>query len=183
MSVPVQTREQWLASIRSRIEPVGECMEWQGHYINGTTPAIYAPAGYAWPGNSKGNHSARSVLFALANGDRLPANTVIRPRCWNERCVHEDHFGLVKRTQQSREQSRRGELQTLNAALSKLRSARARAKLTDQQIEDIRSTTDPTDAAASRYGVAPQTIRMIRRGKARPDVVPAASVFAWGRAA
>ena len=183
MSVPVQSREAWLASIRASIEPVGECMEWQGYYLKGTTPLIYTPAGYAWAGNTKGNQSARSVLYALSAGERLPARTVIRPRCWNERCVHEDHFQLVPRKQQAREQSKRGELQTAKAYFAKLRSAQARAKLTTEQVAAIRDGAESTDAAARLNNVTPQTVRNIRRGRARPDVLPAASVFAWGRAA
>ena len=183
MSCKPATREQWLVSLRRRIEPVGECMEWQGHLTNGKTPSVNTPRGYAWPGNSVGNQSVRSVLYALANGHRLPAGTVIRMKCWNERCVHEDHFQLIKRKDQSREQSKRGELNTAKAYLSKVRVARKRAKLSAAQVLDIQTSDDPRCDAAKRHGVSPQTVSEIRRGRMHASVARGASVFAWGRAA
>lgn len=183
MSCKPATREQWLSSVRARIQPVGECMEWQGHMRDGVTPGVNAPRGYAWPGNSNGNQSVRTVLYALATGERLPAGTVIRMRCWNDRCVHEDHFQLISRKQLPREQSKRGELSTMKAYLSKVREGKKRAKLSEAQVLDIKTSQESRTEAAKRHGVSPQTVSEIRRGRIHASVVRGASVFAWARAA
>lgn len=179
MSRPHQTRAEWISAIKAQIHPVGECMEWEGQYL-GKTPMVYCPREYIRPGNSQGRHSLRSVLYTFATGERLPAGKIIRPRCWNERCVHEDHFQLIDRTEQSGEQSSRGELQTTKARIARTILLRSRSKLDRTKADAIKASTDSHEVEAARHGVSVQTITAIRRGDAWAEVLPAASVFTWG---
>lgn len=178
MSIPVMTREAWLAGIKGLIHPVGDCMEWEGPY-RGTTPIIYCPESYAWPGNTKGQHSARTVLYSLSAGKRIKHGEIIRPRCWNERCVNEDHFGFLNRKTQVQEQSRRGELSTVKRRTSLILAGRAKSPLDQQKVDAIR-LSDETDAVeAEKYGVSREAVRSIRCGDSWPVALPGASVFSW----
>lgn len=173
------TREQWLSGIRSCIEPVGECMEWTGP-VRGSVPLVYTPAGYAWSGNANGRQSVRCVLYALSNGTQLPAGTVIRSKCRNSRCVHEDHFQFFKRTEQAAEQGRRGELSTPGRCAARAKSARARSTLTLEKVAAIRASDLSDSDEAQLHGVTEKTIEAIRLNKRWRTVVSGASVFSWG---
>lgn len=175
------SREKWLMGLRKSCKPVGECIEWQGPYM-GKTPLVYCPAGYAWEGSTQSRQSARSVLFSLANGRRLSQHSVIRMRCNNYRCVHEDHFYIIPRTHQAKEQSKRGELQTKRRKVAVTRQARQRAKLTQEDVYAIRASHDSSRVEAKKYDVSSATINAVRRGRLWADVIVGASVFNWGGA-
>lgn len=175
------TRAQWCAGIRARIAQVGDCMEWTGQF-SGATPVVYAPAGFAWPESVKGKQSTRTVLFHIGKGRRPAQDQVIRPRCMNQRCVAEHHFKVMPREQQSREQSRRGELQTAKARAAKTLVGRRNAKLDDLAIVQILTSCTTSSEEAARHGVHRSTVSAVRRGELWAHVLPAASVFTWARA-
>lgn len=175
------SREQWLRTIQAQQQEVGDCIEWQGRYM-GKTPLVYVPRNFAWDGNTQSGQSVRAVLYVLRNGTRLPADTVIRMRCWNDKCVHEDHFGFVLRSKQAREQSRRGELQTAKRKTAARLRARGRGKVTPEAAEQIRVSGLSSKVEAAAHGVSTATITSIRRGEMHAAVLPGASVFTWARA-
>lgn len=172
------TRDQWLAEVRSLISPVGECMEWQGSYA-GKTPLVYVPRNYAWEGNTQSRQSTRSVLFSLSHGHRLSASSLIRMRCHNYRCVHEDHFCVIPRTHQAKEQGKRGEFSTAKRRAATAKTSRAKAKLTAEIAEQIRLSPDSGPVEAAKHGVSPQTVTAIRRGVLWAETARGASVFSW----
>lgn len=174
----MQTRETWLAGLSALIEPVGECMEWQGPTM-GKTPVYYSPRGYAFDGSVQGKHSARAILFALDRGFRLPAGSLIRMRCRNDKCVHEDHFYVIPRSHQPKEQSKRGELSTPRKRAAVTNQQRKTAKLTLEQARAIRHSTTPSREEAAKYGVSSQTVTAIRRGILWAESTQGASVFSW----
>ncbi len=173
-----QPRETWLAGLHSQIEPVGECMEWQGPTM-GKTPVIYCPRGYAFEGASQGKHSTRAILFALDRGYRLSENSLIRMRCRNDKCVHVAHFYVIHRSHQPKEQSKRGELSTPRKRASITIQQRKTAKLTLEQARSIRHSTTPSREEAKKYGVSSQTVSAIRRGILWAESTQGASVFSW----
>ena len=176
---PQVTREQWLAGLRALLEPVGQCIEWQGRYNLGKTPLVYVPRGYAWRGNSQGGQSVRVVLFALHHGRRPLPGQVLRTQCHNGRCVSVDHFMVISRRTQAAEQGRRGELSTPRRRAARLRCGRATAKLNSEAARAIRASTLPARELAPLYGVSRSTIDAVRRGRLWPAVLTGASVFGW----
>lgn len=172
------TREEWLSKLNSLIEPVGECMEWQGPTM-GKTPVYYSPRGYAFEGSAQGKHSTRAILFSLDRGYRLSTNSLIRMRCRNDKCVHEAHFYVIPRSHQPKEQSKRGELSTPRNRAAVTRQQRKTAKLTLEQARAIRHSTTPSREEAKKYGVSSQTVSAIRRGILWAESTQGASVFSW----
>ena len=174
MSTPSLTREQWLETLR-RVQPVGECLEWQGRFM-GSTPIVYCPAGFHTAGLRGGNQSVRSVLWSLQNGE-APKDQVIRPTCGNWRCVRPDHWLVIDRKRQAKEQARRGELQTTNRKVTARKNARKRGKLTMEIADQIRFSSEPTKALSDRHGVSKSTITAVKRGDLWSPVVRGAWVF------
>ncbi len=172
------TREQWLANLKSLIEPVGECMEWQGEFM-GKTPVHYSPRGFAFDGSTQGKQSTRAILFALDQKRRLSSDSLIRMRCRNDKCVHEAHFYVIPRSHQPKEQSKRGELRTPRKRAAVTCQQRKPAKLTLEQARAIRHSTTPSREEGEKYGVSSQTITAIRRGVLWAESTQGASVFSW----
>lgn len=174
-------RAEWLIALKSKIEPVGDCMEWQGQFV-GKTPVVYTPksfiSGYAFHANMP----VRRVLYCLETGHRPPAGYVLRARCWNDSCVDPNHFELISRKQQVAEQSKRGELVT--AAFLKARSAngRSQSKLTPEAVAEIRASTATGPVEAAKHGVSTTTINRIRSGVRWATSLPGASIFTLGQA-
>lgn len=176
MTRPHMTRDEWLQSLRERIEPVGQCLEWSGHMM-GKTPRVYCPRGYLYPGSLQASHTVRTALWCLKHECRPPAQQILRTSCRNARCVHEGHWLVLDRSGQSREQSRRNELQTVKALTAKMRSARGRAKLTPADVAAIKASSLPSRAECRVYGVSMATVNAIRAGRLWRSTAPGSSVF------
>lgn len=168
--------EQWRQSLRTRIEPVGECMEWTAAMM-GKTPLVYCPRNYLYEGSLQSRHTVRTALWCIKHGCRPPAEQVIRTRCGNDRCVHEDHWLVLDRRTQSREQSRRKELQTVKALTAKMRSARGRAKLTPADVAAIKASPDASRVECLKHNVSSATINAVRSGRIWRTSAPWSSVF------
>jgi hypothetical protein len=173
------SKAEWISTLKARIEPVGECMEWIGPF-HGTVPIVYAPSGYAWPGNTVGRQSVRSVLYTLSTGQRLPKGHLIRAKCCNSRCVHEDHWLMLTRRSQAKEQGRRGELSTPGRCAARAKSARSRSRLDLEIVAAIRASDRPSAEEAVLRGVSKRAIDAIRSGSRWRESVRGSSVFSWG---
>jgi hypothetical protein len=180
MGARIFTRESWLLGIMCRVEPVGECLEWTGPYFK-SVPLLYCPLDFVFPGSAQERRSVRMTLWALRNGERPPLGQIIRPSCLNDRCVAHEHWLVLDRKTQAREQAKRGELQTHKAQAAKMRTRRASpgAKLTQAKVDAIRTSGLSAKVEAAKYGVAAESINAIRRNAMWANTVPAASVFSW----
>ncbi len=70
---------------RSKVEQVGDCLEWQGMYSNRKPICTW---------KKHRNTSLRRVVYRLALGD-VPENMVVITTCNNTRCVRQAHMKLV----------------------------------------------------------------------------------------
>ncbi|RQO57985.1 hypothetical protein DBR47_14430 [Paucibacter sp. KBW04] len=173
-------REQWLAGIEAKCEPVGECLEWQGRFqLGGKTPVIYVPAGMI-PGLCQGSHSARGVMWFLDKGERNQAGTVLRAKCKNFACISLDHMVVFTRAEAPKEQSARGEFSTAKRNAAAINRARAMpTKLSVDLAREIRQRPESSRDLAPVYGVSSGTITAVRRGALWPEAANGSSVFNW----
>lgn len=106
---------------------------------------------------------ARRVAYQLArDGKAIPARTFITPKCGNDLCVCPGC--LVGRI--GRRASRPASMQRrINSAMAR----RARSRITDEMVADIRASSDSLDALADRYGISRSYAYQLRRMTARPD--------------
>jgi hypothetical protein len=172
------SRSAWIESILAQMEHAdeGECVEWQGRSY-GRVPVVYCPRDYVFPGSAQELRSVRPTLWSIKFEERPPPNMVIRPRCGNSLCVLDEHWQILSRETQAKEQSKRGELQTAKALVSKIRVRRLTAKLTEEAAEQIRLSTRSSREEALIHGVSQPTISAIRRHEMWAPVVAGASVF------
>lgn len=174
------TRNEWLHRLHETCEPVGDCLEWQGPTLKGKTPLVYVPKGFVLPEWGQHRQSARVVMWVLHHGNRPPAGSILRPRCLNDRCVAVEHMGILPRSKQAIEQSKRGEFCTPERHAAAINRARSRkTKLSIELAREIRASSEPARALAPRHGVSRATITAVRRGVLWPEVTNGASIFSW----
>lgn len=108
-------------------------------------------------GQGKRGVAAHRVAWELAHGTIPPAMGVLH-RCDNPPCVNPSHLFLGRQRENVRDMMEKG-----RDGFSGERNPHAR--LTDAQIQEIRTSTEPGRAIAKRLGVSCPTISEVRRRK------------------
>lgn len=136
-----------LKSIHARCIEVGDCWEWQGKYSghNGRHPYIR---------HNGNNTTARRVVLDLAGKKpKHPNQDCAMSTCDNWRCVNPAHLKWATRSETMKVAGAKGLLSD-PPRLAKIAAAkRAKAKLTLEQVHDIRTSTERNDVLAARYQV------------------------------
>lgn len=131
-------------------EPDGrQCWEWDG-YIGAR--------GYGFIKNNYRTLLAHRVSWELHNGP-IPEGMYVCHRCDNPACVNPDHLFIGTAKDNSADRDRKGR------ANNPTGSRRSNAKLTEQQVAEIRSSKERGVDLAKRYGVSPAVICVARKGK------------------
>lgn len=120
-----------------------------------------------WPINA-GGYGCRAGVYAHRNAYELafgeiPEGLVVRHKCDTPSCVNPDHLELGTQAQNIRDMHERG--RNVNPPILK-GERNPKAKLKDFQVIEIYESSDPHTACAKRYGVTPEMVGLIRRGKA-----------------
>ena len=94
---------------------------------------------------------AHRYSWALANGKTIPNDTFVCHACDNPACVNPDHLFLGTQKDNMRDMHRKGR-----------NAPSPTTKLTENQVREIRKSTDRNKDIADRYGMNPSTISNIR---------------------
>ncbi len=120
----------------------------------------------------------RRVVYQL----RYPARTlpdgrqrVVTSSCENHRCVNPELIHVATRSEAWVRAGAKGQWTDPVARLKTVRAVRAKSKLPDHGVDDIRNSTETIAVLASRWGVSPTYVSMVRKGRYRR---PLASPFA-----
>jgi hypothetical protein len=134
--------------IAEKAKPVESgCHEWQGCLL---------PNGYGQVHLKGKTVLAHRAAYEVANGP-IPDGLFVLHSCDNRKCVNPDHLSVGTRDD--------------NAAdmVSKLRQAHGtkngHAKLTSEQVRDIRAAIGSCKEIGARYSVTYSTVSMIRSGR------------------
>jgi len=153
-----------LETLMARTVEVGECNEWLG-YIANDTPQV-----------SHGGKmmTVRRLMFELQG--KAVDGYYIAPRCGNFRCVNPSH--AIARTKKAHHKimNQNVDPNGMLRIIKLQQVARGRRKLTDEQVQQIRSDPRPSRAVAAEHGVSKGLVCLIRAGKAHRAV--SASPFA-----
>lgn len=152
-------------TLLAKTEEVGDCREWTGYMGNNVPMA-----------NHEGRFLAVRRVMLMLSG--VPEERIGYACCkhGNQRCVNPDHIVNRSQSQHSKLHGKRPARNEIVRLTKMQEYGRAhRAKLTIEQVRDIRSGTDSGSAAARRHGVSRQTVERIRLGVAWRDL---ASPFA-----
>lgn len=146
-----------LARLLKHAEPTGECLEWTGHAAGGQHPQVKLG------GRAGRVYNVRRVLWVLTRGF-VPANRQVGVKCDCELCVHPDC--LVLRT---RAAAMKGVKKSLLSARRMAATKRAKSKLTEEMVSEIRSSEKPAIWFDRNWRLGNGTASNIRRGRSRRD--------------
>lgn len=111
-------------------------------------------------------HRAAWLLFR----GPIPAGMYVCHKCDVPLCVNPDHLFIGSATDNMRDASRKGRIRLPRASFASS-GAHQPAKLTDDQVREIRASKAGSFALARDYGVRQQTIWKARTGRTFRDVI------------
>ena len=142
------TEQEYIESSSEPITEVG-CWIW----MKSVTPAGYGFANS--PGRTKHNEMAHRASFRVFRGE-IPQGMVVAHSCDNPYCVNPSHLFLATHKENSQDM------------VAKNRSAKGekcgKSKLTQDQVDFIRSSDLSTYKLGAMLGVTPENIGYVRRG-------------------
>lgn len=147
-----------LETLLARTVEVGECNEWLGYIANDVPQVSHAGK----------MMTVRRLMFEIQGKD--VDGYYIAPSCGNFRCVNPDH--TIARTIKAHHKfmNKCGDPNGLIRIIKLQKAARGRRKLTDEQVQQIRSDPRPSRAVAAEHGVSKGLVCLIRAGKAHRAV-------------
>lgn len=168
-----------LQQLYDRCDDVGECLLWRGP-ISNHSPQFYV-GGFPGSGtNKKGAYrSVRRLVYECCSGHKIKAGLHPVTACRERACVRFEHLKLLTTKQIAQLASKEGRFSTPQRAIAIREGIRksGRAKLTPEQVREIRTSTETGKALAARFGVDRSLPPRIRRGEAWQELAPNASVF------
>ena len=131
-----------------------DCWEWRGsRNSRGGEYGRFRTGGKAY--------LAHRWIYQELNGG-ISQRQVVRHDCDNPACVNPMHLQVGTQKQNMNDASVRGHM-------SHFGERNSSAKLTTEQVQEIRSNTEASRVVAERYGVSKSQINNIRRGGSWPD--------------
>lgn len=142
----------------ARCHEEGECLIWGGYSPN-KTPKVYDVS-------SRKIVSARGMLWALSHGKPLRTDGYWGHGCGNWRCINPEHAIHRSEAQHAKHMSQRIHSGDMPAAemLRVAKMARTKRRVTDEQILDIRTSSEPSRVVAMRHGISKSMVAKYRRG-------------------
>ncbi len=108
-------------------------------------------------------HLSHRVSWEVHNGV-IPCGMFVCHRCDNPRCINPEHLFLGTHSANMADMSSKGRRRRITAVFGE---RHGRAKITDAEVESIRSSGASAKNLALYYGVSDRQIRHIRAGKSR----------------
>lgn len=158
---------QTIESLMQRSSPEGDCIEWQGYSYAGNNPQV----------SHNGKMTAVRKLVMLLNERKVPERAYYKTTCGNDLCVRLEHIKVVdhKKHMMGMAKNVRHNAPTRIAKLQKV--SESRRKLTDEQVQDIILSDQPSRALAAAYGVSKGTILKVKAHRARRVVSASVNPF------
>lgn len=145
-------------------EPNSGCWIWIGAVINRTDGE--QPRGKIRTASRL--ESAPRVSYRLFKGE-IPTGLFVCHRCDTPLCVNPNHLWLGTGAENSADMVAKGRNRTMGT--SRRGALNTRAKLTEDDVRDIRANQAPASALAAQYGVSRGAIRDIKTGRNWAHVV------------
>lgn len=135
-------------------EPNSGCLLWLGQVNNWGYGVL------SWRGRT---HGAHRLSFMEAFGP-IDANLVVCHKCDVPGCINPDHLFLGTHADNMADRDRKGR------RVNVVGERHGKAKITDADVEAIRSSPLSSLAIAPRFGISDRHVRAIRTGKFRSHV-------------
>jgi hypothetical protein len=140
---------------RSRLAENG-CWEWTSTTKKGY--GSFESGGISMPALKSKKRGAHQVSYEAYNGP-IPKGLVVRHTCDNPLCINPDHLILGTQSQNVADREARGRRKDINGEQI------GTARLTAEQVLEIRASDKSLTQLARQYNVHKTTISLIRSGK------------------
>ena len=147
------TLEEVIAYLKPRVEVIGDCWEWQ-LCCEGKTPVMKPP-------KSRTMAPVRRVIL-MAKGVKVEGKDSAAS-CGNPKCVNPDHavaWSRSKTMKRTAKNTRYAQAIARNAQIS--RSKRAKSKLNEEIVRQIRADPCTQREASIKYEISQHTVWAIR---------------------
>ena len=142
-------------TLKQHCVEIGDCWEWQ-RYIANNTPQVF----------HDGKMQPVRRVFTTLLGREMKPNSYAVPKCDNFRCVNPAHTVIHSHNQHMKAMSKAGNSNPMRNAKIQAYARTHRAKLTEEQVQDIRASTLPSREIGAMYGVSHGLVGKIRNGTA-----------------
>lgn len=112
--------------------------------------------------SARKTHSAHRIAWMIANKQEIPPGKMICHKCDNPQCVNPNHLYLGTGFDNNMDTVNRGR------AIRKTGESCSWAKLTEQDVSDIRKSTESQATLARYYGVSPSHVSRLKSGDRNP---------------
>ncbi len=139
-------------------EPLGACWKWNGAHDGWGYPMVSYP-------RSNGGKSTMGCVTRLVlerkTGQKLLPSQIAQHKCDNPGCVRPDHLVVGTHKTNAADRDAKGRAGNLRG------EAHGSSKLSDDQVDAIRSATGKQYEIAARFGVSQGHVSEIKSGKQR----------------
>ena len=140
--------DKYLTRFQNKIDFSGDCWLWTAG-LNRKGYGSFYYDGTMW--------TTHRLAYFLANGEIPESPLVIRHKCRSRNCVNPEHLEVGTVADNNRDKTRDGTQNTGEKHPS--------AKLTWEQVRQIRGRTETTRVLAKEYGVSHHTIECVLNRK------------------
>lgn len=151
-----------LDAIKARCIEEGECWIWQGALNACGYPIMKAK------GVKSGCLLVRRVAISLDGRPPKPRQPVMAS-CDDKRCCNPACLKLSTYAAAGKRAAKKGAFSSATRRSKIAESRRTHSKLTQEQVQEIRASTESGPVLAARYGIVKSTVSGIRRGELRRD--------------
>lgn len=146
-------RRAWL---EERVIERDGCLVWTMSATGGKDPRTHV---------NNSTVAVRRLVYDLTHDKPIKRNecAMVQPECC-ELCVHPDHIRKV-----ARKNVQKGRKHNLDHVIAIAKARRAKAKVTPQQVAEIRASDEPYFALAERYGIDQSYVGYIKQQRAWKD--------------
>jgi hypothetical protein len=158
-----------LEYIRLRtVEGDGGCWNWGGSAKGGRWPVIFFRRIDTEGVKRDFIVYVRHLVYWIKYGrrPRFSGGKTLGATCHNEKCVNPDH---LKMTTFSEVQKRLLHTQTFVNRKRNAEARRAKSKLSDEAVQQIRSSEKPRKELAEEHGISVEYVRQLQLGQWRKD--------------
>lgn len=160
---------------RNNYEDDDECWEWRFYAQDGKDPQMVLRG--PWAKGLYKTFPVRRVAYELAIGTIAPKRWIVQ-KCENPLCVNPKHLAAKSKQQVLKAAAKRGCFKNPTRCLKSAQTLRAKSRIDEEGLREIRSTTGRTKEYSERFGVSEAYIRMLRNHQRRKDVAtPFSGIF------
>jgi len=142
-------------SLLAKTIEVGDCLEWQGYFANGTP----------YVSNNGKMTSVRRLFSGLLNKNFVAGGFIV-PKCDNHRCINPNHAMRLSRSKMSSRNGKRAVQSIAKRLKIQKFKQQTEGKLSWDKVDEIRATNVPSRVLAEKFGVDKSLICRVRTGQA-----------------